>query len=100
MLSDTRYPPQRLIRRQDVLEPLVQKIANEFVSEAAATEVAAVGLNSIREICVRQPLAMNETLLQDLVDYRKSKDKGVMMAARGLLSLFRQNGGADMLKLV
>ncbi len=81
----------------DVLDPLVQKIANEFVSEAAAAEVASAGLNAIREICVRQPLAMNDTLLQDLVMYRKSKDKGVMMAAKGLLSLYREVG-ADMLK--
>jgi len=81
----------------DVLEPLVQKIANEFVSEAAAAEVASAGLNAIREICVRQPLAMNDTLLQDLVMYRKSKDKGVVMAAKGLLGLYREVG-ADMLK--
>lgn len=81
----------------DILEPLIQKIANEFVSEAAAGEVAAAGLNAIREICVRQPLAMNETLLQDLVEYRKSKDKGVMMASKGLLGLYRQVG-AEMLK--
>ena len=76
----------------DVLEPLVQKIANEFVSEASASEVAAAGLNAIREICVRQPLAMTDTLLQDLVQYRKSKDKGTMMAAKGLLSLYREVG--------
>ena len=81
----------------DVLEPLVQKIANEFVSEAVAAEVASAGLNAIREICVRQPLAMNDTLLQDLVMYRKSKDKGVVMAAKGLLSLYREVG-PDMLK--
>ncbi|KAL8705135.1 MAG: hypothetical protein Q9201_001738 [Fulgogasparrea decipioides] len=81
----------------DILEPLVQKIANEFVSEAAAAEVASAGLNAIREICVRQPLAMNNTLLQDLVMYRKSKDKGVMMAAKGLLSLYRETA-PDMLK--
>ncbi|KAF2874010.1 SDA1-domain-containing protein [Massariosphaeria phaeospora] len=81
----------------DVLEPLIVKISNEFVSEASASEVAAAGLNAIREICARQPLAMNDTLLQDLVMYRKSKDKGVMMAARGLLSLYREVG-ADLLK--
>lgn len=81
----------------DVLEPLIQKIANEFVSEAAAAEVASSGLNAIREICVRQPLAMNDTLLQDLVMYRKSKDKGVMMAAKGLLALYRVVG-ANLLK--
>lgn len=76
----------------DVIEPLIQKIANEFVSEAAAAEVCAAGLNAIRETCARQPLAMEDTLLQDLVQYRKSKDKGVSMAARGLLSLYREKG--------
>ncbi|KAI1506726.1 SDA1-domain-containing protein [Biscogniauxia marginata] len=81
----------------DVIEPLIRKIANNFVSEASASEVCSAGLNAIREICARQPLAMDETLLQDLVDYRKSKDKGVMMAAKGLLSLYREKG-ADMLR--
>lgn len=81
----------------DAVEPLIVKIANEFVSEASASEVAAAGINAIREICVRQPLAMSETLLQDLVQYRKSKDKGVMMAAKGLLSLYREVG-AELLK--
>lgn len=82
----------------DVLEPLIIKIANEFVSEAAASEVASAGLNGIREVCARQPLAMNEALLQDLVQYRKSKDKGVQMAARGLLSLYREAGPAMLRK--
>lgn len=33
---------------------------------------------------------MEEDLLSDLIDYRKSKDKGVTTAARGLLQLFRE----------
>lgn len=81
----------------ETIEVLLQKIANEFVSEASNVEVCAAGINAIREICARQPLAMNETLLQDLVEYRKSKDKGVSMAARGLLSLYREKG-AEMLR--
>ncbi|KAI9820543.1 MAG: Severe Depolymerization of Actin [Thelocarpon impressellum] len=81
----------------DVLEPLVQKIANEFISEAVASQVASAGLNAIREICARQPMAMSDTLLQDLVMYRKSKDKSVVMAAKGLLGLYREVG-AEMLK--
>ncbi|KAI0972833.1 SDA1-domain-containing protein [Xylaria arbuscula] len=81
----------------ETIEVLLQKIANEFVSEASNVEVSAAGINAIREICVRQPLAMNETLLQDLVEYRKSKDKGVSMAAKGLLSLYREQG-AEMLR--
>ncbi|KAK4111041.1 SDA1-domain-containing protein [Canariomyces notabilis] len=74
----------------DVLEPLIVKIANEFVSEASASEVAAAGINAIREVALRQPLCVNETLLQDLVMYQKSKDKGVVMAAKGLQSLYRE----------
>ncbi|KXX77828.1 Protein sda1 [Madurella mycetomatis] len=74
----------------DVIEPLIVKIANEFVSEASASEVAAAGINAIREVALRQPLCMNETLLQDLVMYQKSKDKGVVMAAKGLQSLYRE----------
>ena len=33
---------------------------------------------------------MEEDLLGDLIEYRKSKDKGVVTAARGLLQLFRE----------
>lgn len=40
-------------------------------------------------MCVRAPLLMNETLLEDLVKYRFFKNKGVMMASRSLISLFR-----------
>ncbi|KAK6346375.1 Severe Depolymerization of Actin [Orbilia blumenaviensis] len=74
----------------DLLEPIIRKIADEFVSEGVAGEVATAGLNSIREICARQPLAMNESLLQDLTTYKGSKDKGVMMAARSLIGLYRE----------
>ncbi|KAL1837264.1 hypothetical protein VTJ49DRAFT_4070 [Mycothermus thermophilus] len=74
----------------DAIEPLIVKIANEFVSEGCAAEVAAAGINAIREVALRQPLCMSETLLQDLVLYQKSKDKGVAMAAKGLQSLYRE----------
>ena len=95
-LASLAQATHSLIPPED-LEPLIQKIANEFVTEAAAAEVASAGLNAIREICVRQPLAMNPALLQDLVMYKKSKDKGVMMASKGLLGLYREVG-ADMLR--
>ncbi|KAF3104022.1 Severe Depolymerization of Actin [Orbilia oligospora] len=81
----------------DLLEPIIRKIADEFVSEGVAGEVATAGLNSIREICARQPLAMDESLLQDLTTYKGSKDKGVVMAARSLIGLYREVA-PDMLK--
>lgn len=72
------------------LNVMVRKIANEFVSDGVASEVAAAGLNTIREICSRAPLAIDETLLQDLTEYKSSKAKGVNMAAKGLVSLYRE----------
>ncbi|KAG2020588.1 Sdad1 protein [Coprinopsis cinerea AmutBmut pab1-1] len=74
----------------DVLTPVIRKIAQEFVHPGVANEVIAAGINSIREVCTRQPWAMEEDLLQDLVEYRKSKDKAVLAAARSLLRLYRE----------
>ncbi|KAF9429444.1 Protein SDA1 [Entomortierella beljakovae] len=74
----------------DVIEPLIQTLANNFVTEHCATEVMAAGLNGIREIVSRCPLAMEATLLQDLTEYKNHRDKGVMMASRSLIGLFRE----------
>ncbi|KAI8381544.1 SDA1-domain-containing protein [Radiomyces spectabilis] len=74
----------------DVLEPVLKAIANQFITDRVSNEVMAVGLNGIREICVRQPLAMDATLLQDLAQYKNHRDKGVMIGARSLIALFRE----------
>ncbi|KAI8073877.1 SDA1-domain-containing protein [Gongronella butleri] len=81
--SHTLVPP-------DALEPVLKAIANNFVNDRTSNEVMAVGINGIREICSRQPLAMDATLLQDLTQYKTFKEKSVVMAARSLISLFRQ----------
>jgi protein SDA1 len=74
----------------DVITPIIRKLANEFVHPGVAAEVNAAGINSIREICRRQPWCMERDLLEDLIEYKKSRDKGVMVAARGLLQLYRE----------
>lgn len=74
----------------DVLTPVIRKLAQEFVHPGVGAEVIAAGINAIREVCRRQPWCMEEDLLSDLVEYKKSKDKGVATAAGGLLSLFRE----------
>lgn len=74
----------------EVLEPVMKAIANNFITERNSTDVMAVGLNAIREICARCPLAIGEELLQDLVQYKSYKEKSVMMAARSLIQLYRQ----------
>lgn len=74
----------------DVIGPVVRKIADEFVSDGVAAEVAAAGLNAIREILVRTPLAIEQPLLHDLIAYKGSKSKPVVIAARSLVQLYRQ----------
>ncbi|XP_059657788.1 uncharacterized protein LOC132304225 [Cornus florida] len=74
----------------DAVEPLFRQIVNQFVHDRSRTEAIAVGLNVVREICMRMPLLMTEDLLQDLVLYRKSHEKAVSSAARSLVSLFRE----------
>ncbi|KAJ2712837.1 Severe Depolymerization of Actin [Coemansia spiralis] len=74
----------------DALQPLIRAVADNFVSDHCAPEVMSAGLNTIRAVAQRQPLALDPDLLNDLVLYRKHKDKGVLMAARSLLLLYRQ----------
>ena len=74
----------------DAVEPVIKKLAQEFVHPGVASQVIAAGLNSIREISRRQPWVMDGDLLGDLVEYRKSKDRSIVGAARGLLQLYRE----------
>lgn len=73
----------------EAIEPLIKTIAFNFVSDRRTNEAIVVGLNTIREICLRCPLVMNAPLLADLLEYRTNKDKGIAMAAKSLLTLFR-----------
>ncbi|CAO1619913.1 unnamed protein product [Parajaminaea phylloscopi] len=73
----------------DVLTPVIRKISDAFVHPGVGPEVVAAGINAVREIARRQPWCMEETLLEDLIGYRKSKDKGVAAASRSLLQLYR-----------
>merc|ERR1712106_686819 len=72
------------------LEPVVRTLANNFVTERHSNEVMAMGLNAIRALCARNPHCMSDDLLQDLTQYKTHKDKGVMMASRSLMALFRE----------
>ncbi|ODM97594.1 Protein SDA1 [Orchesella cincta] len=71
------------------LESVVEVIVNNFVTERNSADVMAVGINAIREICLRCPLSMNRDMLQDLSSYKSYREKSVMMAARSLIHLFR-----------
>ncbi|XP_055304155.1 protein SDA1 homolog [Sitodiplosis mosellana] len=74
----------------EVIEPILKTIANNFITERNSTDVMAIGLNAVRAICSRCMLAMGEDLLRDLVLYKAYKEKSVMMAARSLITLYRE----------
>uniref|UniRef100_A0A182MVE8 Protein SDA1 n=1 Tax=Anopheles culicifacies TaxID=139723 RepID=A0A182MVE8_9DIPT len=74
----------------DIIEPVIKTLVNNFVTERNSSDVMAIGLNAVREICVRCPLAMNEDLLQDLTMYKNYKEKSVMMASKALIMLYRE----------
>lgn len=73
----------------ETIEPVITTIANNFVTDRNSGEAMTVGINAIKELVARCPLSMSEDLLQDLAQYRSHKDKNVVMAARGLIQLFR-----------
>ncbi|CAF4947116.1 unnamed protein product [Rotaria sp. Silwood1] len=74
----------------DILQSICKTIANNFITERNSGEVMAVGLNTIREICSRCYLAMDEDLLHDLSKYKSYRDKSVSASARSLIQLFRE----------
>ena len=40
----------------DAIEPVLRAIVNNFVTERNSSEVMAIGLNAVRELCKRCPL--------------------------------------------
>ncbi|XP_067887287.1 protein SDA1 homolog [Heterodontus francisci] len=73
----------------EIIHTMVMTIANNFVTDRNSGEVMTVGINTIKEVSARCPLAITEDLLQDLAQYKMHKDKNVMMSARSLIQLFR-----------
>jgi protein SDA1 len=74
----------------DAVESMIRQLVNQFVHDRARPEVMAVGLNVVREICMRMPLIMTKELLTDLALYKKSREKAVSAAARSIIAVYRQ----------
>lgn len=74
----------------ETVEPLIRKLVDNFVGERSMDSAVVVGLNTVREICLRCPFVMNEALMRDLAQYKGHRNKGVVMAARSLIRLYRE----------
>lgn len=69
---------------------VVRHVLNQFVSDHCRPEVITVGLNALRGICERAPLALTRDQLADIVQFRMTKtSKSVSCAARALLNVYR-----------
>lgn len=69
---------------------MVRKIMDNFVSEHCNEDTIVLGINTIREIATRQPETLDADTLQDLCGYKTYRNKGVVMAAKSLINLYRQ----------
>jgi protein SDA1 len=74
----------------DTLADLLRTIADRFVADHLDEEVMIVGMNAIREICARNAGGMTEDLAGDLVQYKRSPVKGIVVATRGIVKVLRE----------
>jgi protein SDA1 len=65
-------------------------VREKFLFLNEKKNVFSFRLNTIREICSRCYLAMDEDLLHDLSKYKSYRDKSVAASARSLIQLFRE----------
>ncbi|KAL0275426.1 UNVERIFIED_CONTAM: hypothetical protein PYX00_003275 [Menopon gallinae] len=73
----------------EIMQSVLKTLVNNFITERNSSDVMAIGLNAVREICSRCPLAMTQDLLRDLAMYKHYKERSVMMAAKSLIHLYR-----------
>ncbi|KAI3647695.1 hypothetical protein MP228_007916 [Amoeboaphelidium protococcarum] len=79
-----------LVPPEECLQPLVKTLVNNFCTDSFSGEVIQAGINSIREVCSRNSLAMDKEILHYLCTFKSHREKGVQMACRGLINLFRE----------
>jgi protein SDA1 len=72
------------------LEPIVKHVIENFVNDRCTEEAMCGGLNTIREMCKRNKLLLDEVNLSYLTNYYKYKNKNVSRSAKSLINLFRE----------
>ena len=72
------------------IKPITEKIINNYVTEYCQNQSITIGLNALREILQRMPLALDEAQIEYLVEFRHfKKNSSVRMAAKSLVNFFR-----------
>ncbi|KAK1940214.1 hypothetical protein X943_000118 [Babesia divergens] len=74
----------------DLVEPVIQQVMDQFVSEDRSNEVITVGMNTLREIASRAPFLFNKDTIAQLTEFRHIKNKAVSMATKSFINLYRE----------
>ena len=73
----------------ETLRPVIEKIISNFITEYCHNMHITAGLNAVREILSRMPLALDESQIEYLCLFNTSKNKSVRAAAKSLINFFR-----------
>ena len=88
ILSYVAEATHELVPHED-LEPLVRTICYNFITDRNSGDAISAGLNTVRIMASRVPMVLQEDMVHDLVQYKNHKDKGVAIAARALIEVYR-----------
>lgn len=73
----------------DALQELTATIMKYFVAEYCSNEIITVGLNTLRAIAARNAAALDAIQLGFILNFKGYKNKGVVMATRSIIALYR-----------
>lgn len=73
----------------ETVKPILEKIISNFITEFCQNQHITVGLNCIREILLRMPLALTPQQVEYLCLFKSYKNKSVAAAAKSLVNYFR-----------
>ena len=73
----------------ETVRPVIETIINNFITDYCNNQHITVGLNAVREILIRMPLALDEGQIEYLCSYDRNKCKSVSAAAKSLINYFR-----------
>ena len=71
------------------MKPIIEKIISNYITEYCNNQHITIGLNAIREILLRMPLALDEAQIEYLVAFRSFRNSSVVNSARSLINYFR-----------
>jgi len=79
----------------DEIMACVKAVTHHFISDRCNSEVVALGINTVRAIVVRVPAILSEegdmeAFVQDMAGYAKSRDKSIVIAARGFINVVKE----------